>query len=93
MLAVDAAGVRRRGGEARQPLVEEGREGGEHIGRLYGAPSDRKGAVVMPRLFNRMPDYWSHKFIVAGITFQMFLGRMIPKSIRRMCSARLGFST
>ena len=46
---------------------------------------------VMPWLFDRKPEYRSYKFIVTGFTFQMFFGMMIPKSIRRICSARYGF--
>ena len=41
--------------------------------------------------FNRTPEYGSYKFIVTGLTFQMFVGMMIPKPIRRICSARRGF--
>lgn len=47
--------------------------------------------AVMPWFFNRMPEYRSYKFIVTGLTFQMLFGMMIPKPLRRICSARRGF--
>jgi hypothetical protein len=47
--------------------------------------------AVMPWLFNRTPEYRSYKFIVTGLAFQMFFGMMIPKVIRRICTARYGF--
>jgi hypothetical protein len=46
---------------------------------------------VMPWFFNRTPEYRSYKFIVTGLTFQMFFGMQIPKPTRRICSARHGF--
>jgi hypothetical protein len=46
---------------------------------------------AMPWLFERKPEYRSYKFMVTGFTFHMFFGMMIPKPIRRICSARHGF--
>lgn len=46
---------------------------------------------AMPWFFNRTPEYRSYKLIVTGLTFQLFVGMMIPKRIRRICSARQGF--
>jgi hypothetical protein len=46
---------------------------------------------AMPWLFERKPQYRSYKFIVTGFTFHMFVGMMIDKPIRRICSARRGF--
>lgn len=46
---------------------------------------------AMPWLFERKPEYRSYKFMVTRFTFHMFFGMMIPKPIRRICSARHGF--
>lgn len=46
---------------------------------------------AMPWLFERKPQYRSYKFIATGFTFHMFVGMMIDKPIRRICSARHGF--
>jgi hypothetical protein len=46
---------------------------------------------AMPWFFDRKPEYRSYKFIVAGLHFQMFFGMMIPKGIRRICTARRRF--
>jgi hypothetical protein len=46
---------------------------------------------AMPWPFERKPQYRSYKFIVTGFTFHMFVGMMIAKPIRRICSARRGF--
>ena len=47
--------------------------------------------AVMPWFFNRTPEYRHYKFLATGLTFQMLFGRMIPKPLRRICSARRGF--
>jgi hypothetical protein len=47
--------------------------------------------AAMPWLFDRKPEYRSYKFIATGLTFQLFVGMMTPKPIRRSCSARRGF--
>ena len=44
----------------------------------------------MPWFFNRMPECRRYKFIVTGLMFEVFVGMMIPMSIRRLCSARRG---
>jgi hypothetical protein len=46
---------------------------------------------AMPWLFERKPEYRRYKFMVTGFTFHMFFGMMIPKPIRRICSARYAF--
>lgn len=46
---------------------------------------------VMPWFFNRTPEYRSYKFIVTGLTFQLFVGKRIPEPIRHLCTARQGF--
>ena len=47
--------------------------------------------VMMPFLSDRKPEYRRYRFVVTGLTFDMFLGMMIPKPLRRLCSARSGF--
>ena len=46
---------------------------------------------AMPWLFERKPESRSYKFMVTGFTLNMFFAMMIPKPIRRICSARHGF--
>ena len=46
--------------------------------------------VTIPFLSNREPDYRRYKFAVPGLTFDMLFGMMIPKPLRRICSARSG---
>ena len=59
---------------------------------LSGVLDDLYNRVaVMPWFFNRKPEYRAYKFVVTGFTFQMLFGMMIPKPIRRICSARRGF--
>ena len=45
---------------------------------------------VMPYLY-RKAEYRHYKFVVPGLTFDMFLGRVVPRSYRNACTTRRGW--
>ena len=47
-------------------------------------------AVVIPYLY-RKAEYRHYKFVVPGLTFDMFLGKVIPRSYQNACSTRRGW--
>jgi hypothetical protein len=59
------------------------------LSKIRSDPHNR--VAIMPWFFDRTPGYRSYKFIVTGLVFQLIVGMMIPKPIRRICSARRGF--